>query len=378
MSSYRVLQICSDYARQRIYPQLFTAINDAGVSQAVYVPVRTAAELAVPPPPRVAIDYKARHVLRPFHRLLFRTKVRTIENDLSKLGYTKGFDLIHAHFLYSDGAVALRLFEQSATPFITAVRNTDLNFFMRLRPDLRWLIYRIVRSARALVFLSPVYRDQFLDRLPRTLACRVSARCVVIPNGLDPLWFDPLTIPAYSTENPPLRVLFVGDFNRNKNVLRLIKAIDRLQIKRPVELTLVGDGEGKESAAVNAIGKSGKFSWLTVLGRIDDPLRLRELYREHDVFAMPSFRETFGLVYIEALSQGLPVVYSKGQGIDGYFSSGAFVEAIDPSSVESIARGILSAGNEVITKRESCILHAQAFSWKNVAGKYHELYNSLV
>ena len=83
-------------------------------------------------------------------------------------------------------------------------------------------------------------------------------------------------------------------------------------------------------------------------------------------------------MYIEALSQGLPVVYSKGQGIDGYFSSGAFVEAIDPSSVESIARGILSAGNEVITKRESCILHAQAFSWKNVSGKYHEIYNSLV
>ena len=37
---------------------------------------------------------------------------------------------------------------------------------------------------------------------------------------------------------------------------------------------------------------------------------------------MPSFPETFGLVYVEAMSQGLPIIYTKGQGIDGYFEDG--------------------------------------------------------
>ena len=371
-----VLHICSGYAQQRLYPQLFAAIHDVGIPQSVYVPVRNLSELKVPGPPRAEINYNVRHILRPFHRLLFRTKVHRVKHDLLKIENPKDFKLTHAHFLYSDGAVALRLFEQSGTPFIAAVRNTDLNVFMRLRPDLKWLMHRIVRSARALVFLSPAYRDQFLDRLPPLLASSISARCVVIPNGLDSEWFNPLIPRSDSPGNTCIRVLYAGDFSRNKNVLRLIEAIDGLQKIQPFSLTLVGGG-GEGSAVVDAVYNSGQFPWLTVLDRINNPLRLRNIYREHDVFAMPSFHETFGLVYIEALSQGLPVVYSKGQGIDGYFPSGTIVEAIDPSSADSIACGILAAAYRIDTKREACISAAQGFSWPKVAVKYRELYESV-
>ena len=58
-----------------------------------------------------------------------------------------------------------------------------------------------------------------------------------------------------------------------------------------------------------------------------------------DVFAMVSHHETFGLVYIEALSQGLPVLFTQGQGIDGTFSELVGVAA-RPSSVAGIRRGL--------------------------------------
>ena len=46
--------------------------------------------------------------------------------------------------------------------------------------------------------------------------------------------------------------------------------------------------------------------------------------KEHQIFAMPSFNETFGLVYIEALSQNLPILYTKSEGIYKYFEEGHF------------------------------------------------------
>ena len=55
--------------------------------------------------------------------------------------------------------------------------------------------------------------------------------------------------------------------------------------------------------------------------------------RSCSVFAMPSIFETFGLVYLEALSQNLPVVYTKGQGIDGMFDNTVGI-GVDPLSVD--------------------------------------------
>ena len=45
-------------------------------------------------------------------------------------------------------------------------------------------------------------------------------------------------------------------------------------------------------------------------------------YRLNDIFVMPSKTETFGLVYAEAMSQGMPIIYTKNQGFDGQFCEG--------------------------------------------------------
>ncbi len=69
---------------------------------------------------------------------------------------------------------------------------------------------------------------------------------------------------------------------------------------------------------------------------------LMPLYREADVFLLPSRRETFGLVYAEAISQGLPVLYGRGQGFDGQFEDGRVGYAVDPDDPVAIADKVLS------------------------------------
>ena len=58
--------------------------------------------------------------------------------------------------------------------------------------------------------------------------------------------------------------------------------------------------------------------YMTYYGEITDKKTLKNLYRENDMFVMPSKNETFGLVYIEALLQGLPILYAKNEGIEGF------------------------------------------------------------
>ena len=91
---------------------------------------------------------------------------------------------------------------------------------------------------------------------------------------------------------------------------------------------------------------------------------------------MPSITETFGLVYLEALSQGLPVLCSKGQGIDGFFPPNSVVELVNPSSISDIARGIrcLFYRLDSVRLMHNDFLHP--FLWSHIAKKYLSLYSN--
>jgi glycosyltransferase involved in cell wall biosynthesis len=369
-----VLHLCSDYARQRLYGELVAQLDALGVRQFVYVPVRTAAEIGVNEA-RAALraSFRYAHVLRPRHRLLFRTKVRTIVADLLAHSDPEAFDVMHAHFLYSDGAVARRLHREYGVPYVVAVRNTDVNAFMRLRPDLRWICWDIVRNARRIVFLTPAYRAALLRRAPDEAREALERRSSVVPNGLDQFWLrDP------APERPagePLRLLYVGDFTRNKNIAGSIRAVQLVNGRRAATLTLVGGG-GDGEADIEAMLAGPAGSVVRRVGRVEGREALRAIYREHDVFVMPSFLETFGLAYVEALSQGLPVVHTRGQGVDGYFTSQGIAEGVDARDPRSIAAGVLAVASRLPGVRDLCIQEAGAFAWPAVARDYLAIYRA--
>ena len=58
------------------------------------------------------------------------------------------------------------------------------------------------------------------------------------------------------------------------------------------------------------------------LGRVEGVEGMKRFYAGCDVLLVPSKMETFGMVYLEAMSQGVPVIYTRGQGFDGQFPEG--------------------------------------------------------
>jgi glycosyltransferase involved in cell wall biosynthesis len=96
---------------------------------------------------------------------------------------------------------------------------------------------------------------------------------------------------------------------------------------------------------------------------------------------MISKPETFGLVYIEALSQGLPIIYTKGEGVDGYFENGApFAYPVDdPQNINEVAQKIIDASLQLNTElKKTCVEQAQRFDWKNIAEIYKDIYSSIL
>lgn len=373
-----VMHICSDYSKQRLYERLLRAVAAEGLQQFMYVPVRTAAELDVGRIDDVAsIGFRYKHLLRPYHRVLFRTKVRKVRRDIMAHTPVAQCDLVHAHFLYSDGAVALQLKRRLGKPFIVAVRNTDLNSFMRYRPDLVGVRDAILREASHVVFLSPAYRTAFVRRLSSRVGTLVEDKAITVPNGLDDDWLQHTPTDPASVDEQALRLLYVGDFTPNKNIAGIVDALEILRARSGATLTVVGGG-GAQGDASSRLLDAHRNRGVTYLGRITEPARLRAIYREHDVLVMPSFRETFGVAYVEALSQGVPVVHSKGQGVDGYFEPGTVAEGVDPANPASIAAGIRAVADRLPAVRDDCLREARRFSWARIAQHYVSTYRTMV
>ena len=104
-----------------------------------------------------------------------------------------------------------------------------------------------------------------------------------------------------------------------------------------------------------------------------EPLLLE--FRDSDIYIMPSHTETFGLVYAEAMTQGLPLIYTKGQGFDKQFEDGTVGFPVNSHSIEEIKNAILRVANNYNRVTESSIYLCERFKWSSVATSLTKVYS---
>ena len=93
---------------------------------------------------------------------------------------------------------------------------------------------------------------------------------------------------------------------------------------------------------------------------------------------MPSKHETFGLVYAEAISQGLPIIYTREQGFDGQFKEGEVAYSVQYDSAEEIAEKIELIIKDYETVSKTCIERVNRFDWNKIADKYLKIYYDIL
>lgn len=370
-----VLHICSDYPGSSVHRNLYEKLDERGIKQYIYCYFGEKKYEG-----RNYFEGKAAKIyyaciLKKYDRYFYHYKGYKVARDLKRRIDVGKIDVIHATTLFSDGGIAYRLHKEYHIPYIVTVRNSDINIHLKKAYHEWPYVKKILKNAERVIFISEALKNAFYNHsYIKNILLDIENKIIVQPNGIDDFWFDHC---AKDRQIPPEnhKLIYVGVFDSNKNIFRMIDAVLHLRAKyHDIHLTLVG-GRGELKLKVKLLADAHS-DVIDYIGLVNDKEKLRDIYREHSVFVMPSIYETFGLVYIEALSQGLACVFTKGQGIDGMFTKDVG-EAVNPMSVEDIARGI----DRILQNRKiynNINLNLELFRWEKIAGKYEDLYNLIV
>jgi len=233
----------------------------------------------------------------------------------------------------------------------------------------------ILQEASRVVFISPSGLKGLRNHVPCSRWPSVVAKSVIIPNGVDDYWLDNSHQQESDLVKDRIKILYVGQMTRNKNVETVISVSNELERRGyPTEAYIVGDGP--DTKRIRRMAQRSRAP-VRMVGRVDSKTELIRLYRSSNVFVMPSFTETFGLAYIEAMSQGLPVICSRGQGIDGFFEDGNIGYACDSRNYKQMASRIIDIVESLSEMSRRCTSAAQRFSWSKIVKEYAALYEAV-
>lgn len=374
-----ILHISNGYADSKVHSNLTRALDKLGIEQTVYCPVREQRLIGGNQFDGKHIRFVYSNCIKPWYKYVYHFKLWILYHDLNRNVDLQQFDLFQAPTFFSDGGLALKAYKKYGIPYIVAVRNTDINTYIRKLKHTHRIGREIALNASKIIFISKGEMKEFEESdFVKPIYDRIKDKIVFQPNGIEDYWLQHIAHDQRIGHD----VLYIGDYTPNKNVARLIEAILQLRKDKDFEdvrLIIVG---GEKVGTVWKTDENLKQmiadnpDAVKALGKIYDKEKLSEVMRSCALFAMPSIHETFGLVYIEALSQNLPVIYTKGQGIDGIFdeSVGIGVDALSVVEIKNTIRAIL----QQLDKYSNNVVRFEDFSWATIANKYIQMYKEIM
>jgi D-inositol-3-phosphate glycosyltransferase len=304
------------------------------------------------------------------------------------------YDVVHAHYWLS-GWVAELARRYWDTPFVqmfhtTAHMKNAVAAAANRESDLRLRTERrLLTLADGLIAANPDERADLIWRMgvPTEKIC-------TIPPGVDLDLFRPLPrdeARAATGVGPDERVvLFVGRIDPIKGIDTLIDAAEIILARGPAaaaptfvvvggDLAENGEPVGPLAAVADAITARGITGHFRLVGS-QPQNRLPLYYAAADVVAVPSRYESFGLVAVEALASGVPVVASRAGGLRFTVEDGLSGLLVKPQSPEALARGlteILDDDRLRATMAAAARPSVVRYDWPNIARQVMHVYRRL-
>ncbi|MBE6701163.1 MAG: glycosyltransferase family 4 protein [Ruminococcaceae bacterium] len=364
----RVLHINCNYIGTTLHQLMVENLDKLGHNNSVFVPTYDKNVSVIKPNDNVFVC----ECFKKWDRLFFNYKNSKILNAIESNYNVEDYNLIHAYTLFTDGNCARRLSKKFGIPYVVAVRNTDVNDFFRLMPHLRKLGIKTMLEAKAVFFLSESYRKQVFEKyIPEKYQDEIQKKSHIIPNGIDNFWF---LNPPESDNNikNTVKLIYAGRIDRNKNIPTTQRAAKILR-ERGYNVSFTVVGKVADEKVYKTIKKDSHTKCLPAQSKES----LLELYRMHNIFVMPSFTESFGLVYAEAMSQGLPVIYSKNQGFDNQFPEGTVGYSVSAYDPQNVADGIEKTINNFSNIAPNAVSLSKKFNWEEITERYEKIYKDI-
>lgn len=265
--------------------------------------------------------------------------------------------IIHAQDSDTSAYIARFLSKKYNVPYIVTVRGlnniSDNNVKLNLK------------HADCLIALSVKQKNDCLNLVKKEVH--------LIPHGVHNMFYIKTGgEKSYQT----MRIICVARLIKLKNIDLVINSLKKIKGNYIFHIY----GVGPEMESLRSLIKSLDLEDRIELKGFIDNKDLPKKLVEYNLFIMPSFPETLGRVYFEAMASGLPVIASKNTGIDGIISHGEEGFLVNhESEVELVHLLSNIMDNTIVLKEMSQYAYRKAenFNWDEVSKKYYNLYTSL-
>lgn len=305
-------------------------------------------------PPKIGMDYAPSALARIFER-----EARAL------IAGGWDFDIIDAHYLYPDGAAAMRVAKALGKPAVLTARGSDATLFPAF-PRQRALILDAVRKADGVIAVAAALKDDLVK------IGAPAEKITVLRNGVDLELFKPL-------ERNQLRakldltgkvIASVGSLIERKGHDIVIRAVAAIP-----DTTLLIAGAGEEDGRLRALAKKlGVEARVRFLGQLAHE-DLAEIYNASDALALASTREGWPNVLLEAMACGTPAVASNAGGnreVIRAREAGRIAERTGEAFAAALA-DVFSATDRAATRR-----YAEAHSWDETSKGLSALFGAIM
>lgn len=391
--------------------ELANALHDRGHQVTVLAPARPGQTLFRTP--RCAVELvpldAASEVDATAVAQMIASRRTAYVKHLSQLLRTQTFDVLHAQDGIGANALADLCDAGAISGFVRTVHHLDTFTDARV---MAWQERAFLRASQVLcvsqTWCDTLRREHGVEaalvhngvNLTRFSRCSTSQPFLPLPEGEGATQESPSLSASTDTRvatrhglrpGAPL-FLAVGGIEERKNTLRLLEAFIAFHAEQPAaQLAIVGGASlldhhaytASFHALLSASGlRSGRFEPVVITGTVPDA-DMPALFRIADALLMPSVREGFGMVVLEALASGTPVVVSRIAPFTEYLAAD---EAeghccwADPRSAASIAdamqRALAPAHAQALALRTPAA--CERFSWHASAVRHEQLYRAHV
>ena len=202
-----------------------------------------------------------------------------------------------------------------------------------------------------------------------------------IPNGIDLEHFSPDVAPIEQFCDGKINILFVGRLEKRKGLPYLLKAYKRVKQAVPnCRLIVVGPGSRVRKKYERQV-RHGSLEDVIFIGYASYD-ELPRYYKTAHVFCSPATgRESFGIVLLEAMATGKPVVASNIEGYASVITDGADGLLVPPKDEGALAQALISLATDESYRQQigtKGILKAQEYSWEHIAQRVLSYYTRVL
>ncbi|MEZ5864356.1 MAG: glycosyltransferase [Geminicoccaceae bacterium] len=302
------------------------------------------------------------------------------------------YDLINTWFAVPSGPTGVHLAAASGVPHVLTLAGGDVyDPAKRYTPDKSRLLAAVVRRVLKAADMRVAVSSDLARRAVALYGCPPPLE--VISLGLAstmpamppaaPLVADPSGAGApdrrgLGLDPDALYVVSLARLVRRKNLTALVEACAAVGVDN-VRLLLLGDGPERQPLEQLA-RERGFDSRIQFKGFVDEAGK-QAILRAADIFALPSLHEAFGLVYLEAMQAGLPIIATRAGGQEDFLENGVTAHLVEAGDAAALVAALDHLAGDPVARRRmgmAARAAAAAFTAEATAARYEALFERLV